>query len=258
MSSVFQSVPIRAIGGRLKNRGHFAPPLGECADRGGWRMTEGADLRREVPSEGLLLWRLVGGRNSPPGSGFPIGETGSPSPPSAPEADGTGNWGKLARGDFLPESFPAILHAWSQLIGISADELLEIRARGPEFQPAPPPPVTPIRLDRGAFAPPTVLNDGGYSPPPIPPLFRRPPWAASSIPPIRKSGEPGSRGTPSARAPMGCRFGGPSLGEIGSPRPGGVPRAISMRSIGDLANATGWEKRVSKPCCSHPPSTPGQ
>ena len=44
MVSDFQSEPIRAIGGRLKIRGHPAPPVGEFADQAGWPTMEGAGL----------------------------------------------------------------------------------------------------------------------------------------------------------------------------------------------------------------------
>ena len=55
MVSDSQSAPIRAIGGRLKIRGHPAPRVGEFADRGEWPRTEGADLRRRPSSEGLRV-----------------------------------------------------------------------------------------------------------------------------------------------------------------------------------------------------------
>ena len=40
---------------------------------------------------------------------------------------------------------------------------------------------------------------------------------------------------------MGCRFGGPYLGEIVSPRCGGAPRTVNLYGIGDPADAAGWE-----------------
>ena len=86
-------------------------------------MIEGAELRRGVPSEVLDLWQHVRGRDSPPGSGFLVRKTGSPTPSIGPRGRWDGESAEFARGDWLPESSSAVLPAFPKLIGVSADEL---------------------------------------------------------------------------------------------------------------------------------------
>ena len=339
MVSDLQSAPIRAIGGRLKIRGHPAPPLGEFADRAGWPATEGADLRREFPSEGLRLRLALWGQNSPPGGGSPIRGPASPTPPSASAADGnenwgrglgetrppcplppfpvlvrcssafpsmscleirvprpeflnpappasrpfasigalsslrsfytaersplrrfppvpahlcpqhqpfprlenrgrpvgpgspsapgadwSGNWGKGTRGDLLPELFSPVSRRFSQLIGVSADELLRNSGPATRISRTRPPRPEPIRSDRGSFEPPIVAKGGGESPPPVSPVWRPSSWAASALPPIWKLGEANY-----ARFPIGPR--GRLERELGEGNSGSLaPLAPSPRS----------------------------
>ena len=189
MLSDFQSEPIRAIGGRLKIGGHPAPPIGEFADRGEWPTTEGADLRREVPSEGLLLRLFVWGRNSPAGGGFPIRGPPPHPPPSATAADGNGNWGRTTRGEFLPESFSAVFRPCSQLIGVSADELLGNRVEGTRFS-NPPLPALAAFASIGALSSLRSLHWSEGSPlRPSPPFFAHLRGGPSPFPPIGEWGE---------------------------------------------------------------------
>ena len=130
MLSDFQSEPIRAIGGRLKIGGHPAPPIGEFADRGEWPTIEGADFRRGPPSEVLPLRLFVWGRNSPGGGDSPIRGTAFPRPSIGRRGRLERELGERARGESLPESSSAVFRGFSQLIGVSADELLKILGGG--------------------------------------------------------------------------------------------------------------------------------
>ena len=143
MASDSQSEPIRAIGGRLKIGGHPAPPVGEFADRAGWPTTEGAELRRETPSEGPRLRSPVWGRNSPAGGGSPIRGTTSPAPPSATAADGNGNWGRGLGETNSPNPLPPFAVLVCSSSAFPPMSCLEIRVVGPKFLkttlPAPGP-----------------------------------------------------------------------------------------------------------------------
>ena len=169
MLSDFQSGPIRAIGGRLKIGGHLTPPISEFADFcGEWPTIEGADLRREVPSEGLLLWLFVWARKSPGGGDSPIGGTTSPASPSADGADWNGNWRRELRETRPPCPLPPFS--------------IVVRVGEPEFSKRGPPRPATIHFDRGFFEPPIVPYGGEGSPPPISTVPGTPPGAPSPAP----------------------------------------------------------------------------
>ena len=257
MVSDSQSAPIRANGGRLKIRGHPAPRVGEFADRGGWRTTEGADLRRTPSSEDLRVRQVFGGRNLPSGGGSPIWGTASPAHPSAPGADWSGDWGECARGDSLPEHSSPVFRPFWQLIGVTADELPRNSGPGTRISKTPPPATPPIRVDRGFFsAPDRPQRRRG---PPFVVSPRYPPFsvAGSALPPIRKSEK-----AVFPRPPIGAEA-------DGVPIPGTLPRRDRLSEtprvpldgnplgIGVSADAAGWVARLGHPAVP-PPRPPAR
>ena len=176
MVSDSQSAPIRANGSRLKIWGHPAPRVGEFADRGGWRTTEGAYLRRTPSSKDLRVQQVFGGRNLPSGGGSPIWGTASPAHPSAPGADWSGDWGEFARGDSLPEHSSPVFRPFWQLIGVTANELPRNSGPGTRISTHTPPRPRAIRVDRGVFFSPRSSSTTKGTPlrrsPPLPALLR--------------------------------------------------------------------------------------
>ena len=247
MVSDSQSAPIRANGSRLKIWGHPAPRVGEFADRGGWRTTEGAYLRRTPSSEDLRVRQVFGGRNLPSGGGSPIWGTASPAHPSAPGADWSGDWGEFARGDSLPEHSSPVFRPFWQLIGVTADELPRNSGPGTRISTHTPPRPRAIRVDRGVFSAPDRPQRRRGLPFVVPPRY--PPFsvAASALSPIRKSGK-----AVRPRLPIGAEA-------DGVPIPGTLPRRDRLSEtprvpldgnplgIGVSADAAGWVARLGNP-----------
>ena len=247
MVSDFQSEPIRAIGGRLKIRGHPGPPIGEFADGPGWRPTEGAELRREVPSEVPRLRLVVWGRKSPAGGGSPIGGTRSPAPPSAAVADGNRNWRRELEVTCSSSPLPPFSRLFRSSSAFPPMSCLKIRVAGPEFSNAlllAPRPFVSI----GGLSTLRLLQTAEGTPlcrsPLFPPLLRFP---HRRFPQFANRGRPVPHGSPLAPRPMGCRFGGPYLREIVSLRFGGAPQIVNLYGIGDPADVTGWEVGLVTP-----------
>ena len=204
MVSDSQSAPIRAIGGRLKIRGHPAPRVGEFADRGGWPTTEGADLRRRPSSKGLRVRQVFLGGGFALGRGFLDLGTHPPRSLHRPRGPiGVGFGGSLLGETSSPSTLPSFSVLSGSSSALPPMSCLGIRVRGPGFPKPNPSRPEPIRVDRGFFEPPIVLDDGGGSSSPMPPLSRPSPWAASPLPPIRKSGEAVSH-----RLPIGAEADG--------------------------------------------------
>ena len=124
---------------------------------------------------------------------------------------------------------------------------LEIRVRGPEFSNRPSP-SWPHSRRLGVLSIPQSLPTAEGSPlrrsAPSPALLR---GRHRRLPRFENRGRPDPHGSPSAPRPMGCRFGGTSLGEIDSPSWGEPPRVANLRGIGDLADAAGFGGGVSNP-----------
>ena len=156
------------------------------------RTSEGVPLRSSAPSVRVLGGQFVRGRRFP--------DSGNPLPRLS--IGRGGRWGRelgeRTRGDLPPESSPAVLRRFLQLIGVSADELLGNSGRGTRIPKPGPPRSSPLCFDRRSFDLPIVLAGGGNSSPRIPLFSRPPPWAASALPPIQKSGEPVVPRSPSA------------------------------------------------------------
>ena len=255
MLSDFQSAPIQGIGGRLKNGGHPAPPVGEFADQAEWPPTEGAELRREVPSEGLRLRLVVLGRNSPVGGGSPIWGPPPHRPPSATAADGNGNWGRTTRGEFLPESFSAVFRPCSQLIGVSADELLGNRVEGPGFSNRPLP-ASPPFASIAALSSLRSLHWAEGSPLcPSPPFFVHFRGGHRRFPRFYNRGRTGSPAPPSAAGANGNGNWGRDLGETRSPSPL-PPFSVDSRSSSAFPPMSCLKIRVRGPEFLNPPAPP--
>ena len=162
MVSDSQSAPIRAIGGRLKIRGHSAPRVGEFADRGGWPTVEGADLRRRPSSEGLRIRQVfLGGIR--PREGVPrFGPPPPPPPrvpPSAPGPIRVGIWGSLLGETSSPSTLPSFSVLSGSSSALPPMSCLGIRVRGPGFPKPTRSRPEPIRVDRGFFDPLIVLGE---------------------------------------------------------------------------------------------------
>ena len=163
----------------IQNRGHPAPPIGEFADRGKWPTTEGAELRREVPSKGLLLRLFVWGRHPPGGGDSLIGGTASPAPPSAGGADWNGNWRRELEETHPPSPFPPFSIVVCSSSAFPPMSCLQIRVGGPGFSKRrPPPPRAPPR-GLGVF-PPSDRSKWRRGLPSAP-LFHPPPIVVGTI-----------------------------------------------------------------------------
>ena len=180
MVSDSQSAPIRAIGGRLKIRGHPAPRVGEFANRGDGqrpKVQTFRGLRRRPSSEGIRVRQVFWGGEIRPREGVP--RFGTPPPPPPPRSLHRPRGPiRVGIGGSLPgeTSSPRTLPSFSVLCGSSSAlppmSCVGIRVRGPEFPKPTPSRPEPIRVDRGFFEPPIVLDDGGGSSSPMTPLSR--------------------------------------------------------------------------------------
>ena len=178
-------------------RPSVSSPIGRDGQNQTGRTSEGG------PTEVLRARLVVWGRNSPPGGGSPIRRTASPASPSAPAADGSGNWKKQPGETRFPSRFPPFSVLFRSSSAFPPMSCLEIWMGKPKFSKRAPPVPALLASIGGSFDPPTVLKGGGESPPPVS-LVRCPsPWAPSSFAPIQKSGEAGS-----PRLPIGAEADG--------------------------------------------------
>ena len=237
----------------MKIRGHPAPSVGEFANRGGWLTTEGAELRRRPSSECLHVHQVFLGGGFALGRWFP--RFGNPPPrslhrPRGPIGVGFG-------GSLLGEtSSPSTLPSFSVLSGSSSAlppmSCLGIRVRGPGFPKPNPSRPEPIRVDRRFFEPPIILDYGGGSSSPLPPLSRPSPWAASPLPPIRKSGEAVSHRLPIGAEGDGVPIPGTLARRDRLSETHRVPLLRNPPGIGTPADAAGWGARLGTPALPPP------
>ena len=184
----------------------------------------------------------------PSGGGSSIWRTASPAHPSAPGADWSGDWGEFARGDSLPQLSSPVFRPFWQLMGVTADELPRNSGPGTRISKPPLPPPRPSASIGVFFQPPIVLNDEGDPPSSFLPVIRRSPWRDWPFPRFENRRRPFSSGLPSAPRPMGCRFRGPFLGEIVSPRLlGSLWTAILSASAFPPMQLGGWRGLATRP-----------
>ena len=141
MVSDFQSEPIRAIGGRLKIRGHPGPASASSLIEGDGNGAKVQTFRGWSPPKVCTFGWSFSGENSPAGAGSPIWRTGSPASPSAVAADGNGNLGRGLGGTRPPSPLPPFVFPSHSPSAFPPMSCLEIRVGGPEFlNPALPAP----------------------------------------------------------------------------------------------------------------------
>ena len=237
----------------MKIRGHPAPRVGEFADRGGWPTTEGADLRRRPSSKGLRVRQVFWGVRSPSGG---VSSIWDPTPPPSLHRP-RGPIGVGIGGSLLGEtSSPSTLSSFSVLSGSSSAlppmTCLGILVRGPEFPKPNPCRPEPIRVNRGVFEPLIVLDDGGGSSSPMPPLSHPSLRAASPLPPIRKSGEAVSHRIPIGAEADGVPIPGTLARRDRLSETHRVPLLRNPHGIGTPADAAGWAARLGNPALAPP------
>ena len=133
MVSDFQSEPIRAIGGRLKIRGHPGPASASSPIEGDGNEPKVQTFRGWSPPKVCTFGWSFWAENSPAGAGSPIRITGSPTSPSAAAADGSGNLGRQLGEACFPSCFPPVSVAFRSSSTLPSMSCLEIRVGDPNF-----------------------------------------------------------------------------------------------------------------------------
>ena len=212
------------------------------------RSSEGASLRRSAPSVGRFAGRIRPQEVVP--------RFGEPPPP--PLHRPRGPIGTRIEEERLgerrsPSRSPPLFVLVCSSSAFPPMSCLEIGVAGAGFSKPPPPPAPRPFASIGALSSPRSFPTAEGSP------LRRLPSSVADfrrrhrrLPRSENRGRPVPRGSPSAPRPMGCRFGGPSLGEIVSPRTQRSSRAANRCGIGNPADAARWETGLLTP----PPPSP--